>query len=248
MTQTKTVTTTPFSGAVPSGPDAVATTSHRPDDVDNVCYPTPQTLHGATAGRHRRLQRLAVHRAVTVLPGGSENSLADVAQYYYRTDLRPLMTNDPTKGGVPPAGAGPEDDKASHQHMTTFSIALGVSGTLNYQSDYRDPATVTGDFATIRTGAKNWPLWPDPTLDYSNPDNYNNPKSIDDFWHAAVDGRGRYFNGQQSFVGHPGRRRGPRQDRRQAGDGNGRRNLDPAACGGQQLHLLDELLLGLVAR
>ena len=41
--------------------------------------------------------------------------------------------------------------------MTTFSIALGVSGTLTYQADYRDPATVTGDFAMIRTGAKNWP-------------------------------------------------------------------------------------------
>ena len=132
--------------------------------------------------------------------------------------------------------------------MTTFSIALGVSGTLTYQADYRDPATVTGDFAMIRTGAKNWPLWPDPLLDYSNPDSYNNPKSIDDFWHAAVDGRGRYFNGRDpsSVIQGVGARH--LQDRGQAGDGNGGRDLDAAAGRGQQLHLLHELFLGLLAR
>jgi type IV pilus assembly protein PilY1 len=153
VTQTKTVTTTPFSGTVASGPDAVATTVTGPTNVDNVCYPVPQSFTAqppvdiAGCGAWPCTQ-------VTVQPGGSENSLADVRQYYYKTDLRPLMTNDPTKGGVPPAGSGPEDDKASHQHMTTFSIALGVSGTLTYQADYRDPATVTGDFAMIRTARR----------------------------------------------------------------------------------------------
>ena len=53
---------------------------------------------------------------------------------------------------------------------------------------------MTGDFADIRTGVKNWPLWPDPILDYTNPDNYNDPKSIDDFWHTAVNGRGKFFS------------------------------------------------------
>ena len=195
VTTTKTVTTTPFSGATPTGPDVLATTVIGPTDVDGTCYPDPQSFTAqppvdiAACGAWPCTE-------VTVLPGGSENSLADVAQYYYKTDLRAGPTPPAMVNNVPSAGSGVEDDNAPHQHMTTFTIALGVSGTLEYRPDYRSLSTVTGDFAQIRTGAKNWPLWPDPTLDYSDPDNYNNPKSIDDFWHAAVDGRGRYFNGK----------------------------------------------------
>jgi Tfp pilus tip-associated adhesin PilY1 len=228
--QTKTVTTTPFSGAVASGPDVVATTVGAPADVDGVCYPAPQAFNVQPAVDIAGCGAWPCTE-VTVLPGGSENSLADVAQYYYRTDLRPAMTNDPTKGGVPPAGNGPEDDKASHQHMTTFSIALGVSGTLTYRPDYRDPATVVGDFAKIRTGVKNWPLWPDPGLDYSNPDNYNNPKSIDDFWHAAVDGRGRYFNGRDpsSVIQGVGAALAKIDDRLAIGTADGTSTLQPVA-------------------
>ncbi|HSC63021.1 MAG TPA: PilC/PilY family type IV pilus protein [Caldimonas sp.] len=230
VTQTKTVTTTPFSGAAPSGPDAVVTTVTGPTNVDNVCYAAPQSFTAqppvdiASCGAWPCTE-------VSTLPGGSENSLADVAQYYYKTDLRPSMTNDPNKGGVPPAGAGPEDDKASHQHMTTFSIALGVSGTLQYRPDYRDLSTVTGDFAAIRAGTKNWPLWPDPLLDYSNPDNYNNPKSIDDFWHAAVNGRGRYFNGKDpsSVIQGVGAALAKIDDKLATGTADGTSTLQPVA-------------------
>jgi hypothetical protein len=86
-------------------------------------------------------------------------------------------------------GSGSEDDRVRWQHMTTFTIALGVSGTLNYRPDYKSGSVVTGDFAGIRSGAQNWPLWPDPLLDYTNKSLWNNPKSIDDFWHTAVNGR-----------------------------------------------------------
>ena len=66
-----------------------------------------------------------------------------------------------------PWARAPRTTGVRWQHMTTFSIALGVSGTLQYRSDYRTAAT--GDFADIRTGARNWPLWPDPALDYTQP-------------------------------------------------------------------------------
>ncbi len=138
---------------------------------------------------------------LTVTNAGSKNSLADVAQYYYTTDLRtgtawdsdlaatPVTKND----NVPAAGTGPEDDSAPWQHMTTYTIALGVSGTVNYSKTYKDDAS--GDFADLRSGAKAWPIWPDTTLDYaSNGALYSDPRSIDDFWHTAVDGRGRYFS------------------------------------------------------
>ncbi len=123
-----------------------------------------------------------------LVSGGSSNSLADVAQYYYVNDLRPDFANI-VKG----VGSGVEDDTATHQHMTTFGLGLGVSGTLGYQPNYRTAAT--GAFADVRAGTRDWPVWPNPAVNYSaDPNLYNDPKSIDDFWHASVNGRGRYFS------------------------------------------------------
>ncbi len=122
--------------------------------------------------------------------GGSSNSLADVAQYYYATDLRPGGPDSTPRGWdnlVRPAGTGAEDDKATWQHMATYVIGMGVSGTLKYDPDYKNGA---GDFAALRSGAKTWPIWPPA----SGTNNYEQPQSIDDFWHTAVNGRGRYFS------------------------------------------------------
>ena len=113
--------------------------------------------------------------------GGSTNSLADVAQYYYATDLRPDSDNV-----VKPAGNAAEDDKATWQHMSTYVIGMGVSGTLKYDKNYKNGA---GDFADLRTGKKTWPVWPT-----EGTSNYEQRQSIDDFWHTAVNGRGLYFS------------------------------------------------------
>lgn len=59
------------------------------------------------------------------------------------------------------------DDKAFWQHMVTFTAGLGVSGTLVAPL----PAS---------------PAWPDPTL--------GNPQKLDDLWHAAVNGHGKFFS------------------------------------------------------
>lgn len=125
----------------------------------------------------------------TTSGGGSLNSLADVAQYYYKTDLRPSMPDV-----VRPGGSGWGDDRATWQHMTTYVVGLGVSGTVNFQDDYMTAAT--GDFAQIRAGTKAWPVWPAYTASQyaAAPKLYNDARSIDDFWHTAVNGRGRYFN------------------------------------------------------
>lgn len=106
------------------------------------------------------------------------STLADVAYYYYHTDLRSDMPNN-----VPPAGTKlEEDDVATHQHMTTFTIGLGVDGNLTYQDGYK--TATSGAYYDIKQGTKNWP---DP-LDASDEDR------IDDLWHAAVNGRGTYFS------------------------------------------------------
>ncbi|MCD2165512.1 pilus assembly protein [Comamonas koreensis] len=120
--------------------------------------------------------------------GGSSNSLADVAQYYYATDLRPGDENSTPRGWpnqVRPVGTGAEDDKATWQHMSTYVIGMGVSGTLKYHKDYK---TGAGDFADLRSGLKTWPIWPREGA------NEESPESIDDFWHTAVNGRGLYFS------------------------------------------------------
>jgi len=213
VTTTTVVKTQPFSGGVPTANATEDTTSTTPAEVDGTCYPTP---HDFTAIQPVPPTPVPPTTCApgpkypcvteTATAGGSVDSLADVAQYYYKTDLRPDMTDDPAEGGVPPAGTGPEDDKATHQHMTTFVVGIGVSGTLNYRPDYRTAAT--GDYADIKTGPKNWPIWPDPDLDkplvtcgpprpntyQCNDSLYNDPRSIDDFWHAAVNGRGRFFS------------------------------------------------------
>ncbi len=133
----------------------------------------------------------------TTTGGGSQDSLADVAMYYYSTDLRdsasPLNNctssyTDPVTGSVsttnvctnnvPPRGA----DTATHQHMSTFTVGMGVNGTLRYSPNYLSGGSA--DYQAIVYGPNNWPV----------PGGSAGAENIDDLWHAAVNGRGQYFN------------------------------------------------------
>jgi type IV pilus assembly protein PilY1 len=69
----------------------------------------------------------------------TSNTLADVAAYYYNTDLRTSglgnckssasgSEQDVCSNNIVPGGR----DTATAQHMTTFTIGLGVNGTLDY--------------------------------------------------------------------------------------------------------------------
>lgn len=123
-------------------------------------------------------------------PTASSDSLADVAKYYYETDLRTLELSNCSRSGsdedlcknnVFTSG----DDNNSKQHMTTFTLGLGVDGELRYRSDYK--TATTGDYWNILNGLgtpqANWPI---PTS--------GTPRAVDDMWHAAVSGRGTYFS------------------------------------------------------
>jgi type IV pilus assembly protein PilY1 len=123
-------------------------------------------------------------RADGVYDGGSNATvgLADVALYYYTTDLRPAgATNDlgvdVSADNVPTT----QKDFAPHQHMTTFTLGLGLDGTLTYRNDYE--TAISGDFVAIKQGLLDWP---NPVAD--------SPTSLDDLWHAAVNGRGVFFS------------------------------------------------------
>lgn len=111
---------------------------------------------------------------------GSSSTLSDVAMYYYQTDLRAdgasgaLGTGvDVGKNNVPGSGA----DTAIHQHMTTFTLGLGVSGTLDFNQ-----ATLTA----LTQGTTSWPVA-----------KADNPTAIDDLWHAALNGRGTYYSAKK---------------------------------------------------
>jgi Tfp pilus tip-associated adhesin PilY1 len=140
--------------------------------------------------------------------GGSSNSLADVAQYYYKTDLRPAGTTgfnglNVSQDIVPSSATDPtEGDMGKWQHMTTFTMGLGVSGNIAYNKNYKDKPIGTftlgvpnEPFQQIRCqDSSNAPLgdpnlclnWPLPVA--------AQPSAVDDLWHAAVNGRGQYFS------------------------------------------------------
>src|SRR5574343_93039 len=104
-------------------------------------------------------------------------TLADVAAYYWRTDLRPTLANN-----VDPSTRDP----AFWQHLTTFTIGLGIYGTGGV-------TRVSGGTADLSTQASRDALVANRTaLNWTNPvaDGAN---TGDDLIHAAMNGRGRYF-------------------------------------------------------
>jgi len=122
--------------------------------------------------------------------GGSGKSatLADVAMYYYKTDLRTsdlgnctgALGSDVCENNMP----GASEDNATHQHVTLFTLGLGVDGLLQYADDYKQGGS--SGYNAILNGTK---PWPDPISSGCSQE----PR-IDDLWHAAVNGRGTYFS------------------------------------------------------
>jgi type IV pilus assembly protein PilY1 len=177
-TSTATTTTIPASG--PTGPTA------QPPGTPVATAVTPVI----TESNH-------VTTSSDSSTGGINDSLADVAAYYYNTDLRTTalsnctgaLGTDVCNNNVPKVtGANVTNaahsfgDTAQWQHMTTFTLGLGVSGLLKYTADYL--TATSGDFFEITNGNKNWPA-PGPN---------QGPENVDDLWHAAVNGRGQYFS------------------------------------------------------
>ncbi|ATA57411.1 pilus assembly protein PilY [Variovorax boronicumulans] len=128
--------------------------------------------------------------------GGTGNTLADVAQYYFATDLRTSALGNCTSNSsgsnqdvcsniVRPVG----NDKAAWQHMNSFTIGLGVSGTLPYDKNYL--TQTAGTYVNLTNGTLNWPVPEGADLNNGEGGNATN---VDDLWHAAVNGRGQYYS------------------------------------------------------
>ena len=139
----------------------------------------------------------AVNTTQLALKDGSNvsDTLADVAMYYYMTDLRPAgamgaLGTDVSDNIVPVNNI----DTASWQHMTTFTLGLGIDGYMQFSPTYM--SDTSGDYFAVRNGSSagsgicTWQAsgsctWPSPSSD--------SQANIDDLWHAAVNGRGTYF-------------------------------------------------------
>ena len=136
-------------------------------------------------------------------------SLADVAFYYYNTDLRNDSTLSNCAGaknakgqssdvckndvkGVPGSAYESNGDMAAHQHMTTHTLGLGLNGRVAYDQDYRTKES--GAFHEIVKGTRDWTTLSDP----GSKKDMMPLSHTDDLWHAAVNGHGQYFSAADS--------------------------------------------------
>ena len=98
------------------------------------------------------------------------DTLADAALKWYMRDLDTSIDNKVT----------PVDgDIAFWQHLTQFTVGIGVKGTLDASSATAKATTLTN----LSSGATNWP---NPTA--------GNAQKIDDMWHAAVNTGGDFYS------------------------------------------------------
>jgi type IV pilus assembly protein PilY1 len=126
----------------------------------------------------------------------NSNTLADVAAYYWKTDLRSTLANNVQTSAR---------DPAYWQHLTTFTVGLGITGT-GLVSRYSDgsiavPASEAASSPYFAHKGKPW-LHNDlrdllvankTRLTWTTP-SANDPRTGDDLVHAAMNGRGRYYS------------------------------------------------------
>ena len=166
------------------------------DNTAASCVTTTPTL--GTTGRVASGDPVTTPGAV----GGPANTLADVALYYYQTDLRDQSLNN-CDGRLQNGSSVCTDDvfingtdNNQRQHMTTFTLGLGARGRMVYSSSYLKD--ISGDYYSVKLGLTasatvctwqtagtvcNWPVPSSGAIE-----------NIDDLWHAAVNGRGAFFS------------------------------------------------------
>lgn len=108
-------------------------------------------------------------------------SLADIAAYYWKRDLRPATANlVPTN----------QNDPAFWQHMTTFTFGIGFEPV-----EYKNGPVLPMDdiFAWARDGSGTGSAFAIPGFSWPTPSK-DNVTNIADMAHAAVVGRGNFFS------------------------------------------------------
>ncbi|MEQ1661149.1 MAG: PilC/PilY family type IV pilus protein [Thiobacillus sp.] len=142
----------------------------------------------------------AVNNADGALPApygdSNSDSLADIAYYYWNTDLVDLPGNDNNllpyivepNTSIAIQNSNPKNDPKTTQHMVNFTVGLGLTpflestsgGTLTYLG-----STYSGSYGDLLSGAKTWPVAA------ANADG-----NVADLWHAALNSRGQFFSAE----------------------------------------------------
>lgn len=102
-----------------------------------------------------------------------ENTLADIAMHYWGTDLRTDLRNR-----VPAVQTAAGFNPSTWQNVSFYAVTLGLLGDLP-----RTPAVLSDLVGNHRS-------WPAPQENY--------PSTIDDTWHATINGRGELINARNS--------------------------------------------------
>lgn len=99
---------------------------------------------------------------------GATDTVADVAQYFYDTDLSSLPDQVPTS----------TIDDNEKQHMVSFTVAFGVEGNLvdDDEDRYPDSEPIVWNNGSVNTDAE----------------------KIDDMWHAAYNSKGYFVSAQST--------------------------------------------------
>jgi type IV pilus assembly protein PilY1 len=130
----------------------------------------------------------------------NDDGLADNAFYFWSRDLRPSLANnvpasyedltvgvtgantalgaDELPSSRPEIYFNPKNDPATWQHMVQYIVGFGIGGNVPFPGSY--------DALRAGTYPGGWPNWGD--------DSATNEQVVDDTWHAAINGRGDFFN------------------------------------------------------
>lgn len=163
------------------------TSSLKVGEVDNVALASAITGCTATNTNCASAPDLTFSYAAGTKPyaqSGSSNTLADIAQKYWVTDLRTDLLNKVKKidaTGARDANGVPMGNESFWQNMTFYAVGLGVFGTLKENST---------TFDALKAGTTSWP-----TITFSST---GDETTIDDMWHATINSRGRLLSARNS--------------------------------------------------
>ena len=141
------------------------------------------------------------------------SGVSDVAVTYYRRDLDTVLANENEPKGF---------DDASHQHLVTFGVSFGVFGQFdpNMYPDCLPSCTTPGEDgcpnladlgkiipgtpyqkcvedsagAVVCTPTSSTGPWSGACPNWHSTNSTDDPKAIDDLFHASVNGRGEFLN------------------------------------------------------
>lgn len=156
-------------GYTSGGSDNAATGADRRANVDGT------VLHNTTNVHPDNTALNFTYTPSDPFQDSRANTLADVAMYYWKRDLRPDLDNR-----VPPSGLNP----AFWQHMVTYGVGLGVGGSI-------DPVDA---WDALENGTAI--TWPNPNFGTTNCSAAAGECAarVDDLLHAAVNSRGGFFS------------------------------------------------------